>query len=642
MKKNNYKLKKKYVAGTQSLDPNIDPTTQYQNNRDKNSGSVKDMEFNNSQQSLANRGVIQQQQSDKTNQANQNFQNVGVQDQKNHAAIGAIGSAAFAVNPIVGGAIIAANTITSATDKNRMKRMQQTGNVNAGLGDAVVSDVLNPLGAGLNLLEGNSAKKEFLAAQQQKKQQTNINSQISKYGAVDTSSQATQIKKGSSGIYINPENKGKFNATKKATGETTEELTHSSNLITKKRAVFAQNASHWNHKKDGSKDLVLNNLIKGHSKSYKMIEKKESPKIEKQELTEFKKLKNLESSKTREIETEGREPIFSPKKKDGTRDLLYYDPTAPNHEQGGVKAKVVKSNNYAMKSGNSKLTIPEGSAIVTANKGKNKEALIAYKKGDYKKLNKVIDKMPDDSKSKKDNGDNYVNADSVNKPNNSYGFGDYSSNDRVSEQQPKKDYSSTLNKVAGGLNSLGSLSPSLYNIGQGLSKAQTVNRRYVNNENYKYTDTSAPAIRAANEQQLVSFNNIRNSGGSFLANQAVASSDRFKNISDINNQQMAQKTDINNFNVDLRNAQNQTNSGLANEYDKMDRDNRSKKTEYIGKGLEGLSEYSQMNQLNKNRGVSDNATLNTLKTNNYSADKSGNIITNHKKGLKNIKYKMKQ
>ena len=49
----------------------------------------------------------------------------------------------------------------------------------------------------------------------------------------------------SSGIHIKPENKGKFNATKKATGKTTEELTHSKNPITKKRAVFAQNASHW-------------------------------------------------------------------------------------------------------------------------------------------------------------------------------------------------------------------------------------------------------------------------------------------------------------------------------------------------------------------------------------------------------------
>lgn len=58
--------------------------------------------------------------------------------------------------------------------------------------------------------------------------------------------------KAKSGIHIKPENKGKFNATKKATGKTTEELTHSSNPVTKKRAIFAQNASKWHHAEDGT------------------------------------------------------------------------------------------------------------------------------------------------------------------------------------------------------------------------------------------------------------------------------------------------------------------------------------------------------------------------------------------------------
>ena len=49
-------------------------------------------------------------------------------------------------------------------------------------------------------------------------------------------------------IEIKPENKGKFNATKKATGKSTEELTHSKNPLTRKRAIFAQNAKKWNKK----------------------------------------------------------------------------------------------------------------------------------------------------------------------------------------------------------------------------------------------------------------------------------------------------------------------------------------------------------------------------------------------------------
>ena len=57
-----------------------------------------------------------------------------------------------------------------------------------------------------------------------------------------------------SSIDIKPENRGKFNATKKRTGKSTEELTHSKNPITKKRAVFAQNAVKWKHQQGGTLD----------------------------------------------------------------------------------------------------------------------------------------------------------------------------------------------------------------------------------------------------------------------------------------------------------------------------------------------------------------------------------------------------
>jgi len=60
---------------------------------------------------------------------------------------------------------------------------------------------------------------------------------------------AENYKKG--GIYIKPENRGKFNATKKATGKSTEELTHSKNPLTRKRAIFAQNAKKWKHAEGG-------------------------------------------------------------------------------------------------------------------------------------------------------------------------------------------------------------------------------------------------------------------------------------------------------------------------------------------------------------------------------------------------------
>jgi hypothetical protein len=49
----------------------------------------------------------------------------------------------------------------------------------------------------------------------------------------------------------------------------------------------------------------------------------------------------VKSKQPREIETEGREPIFSPKDKNGKRKLLYYNPNDPTHEEGGVRAMVI-------------------------------------------------------------------------------------------------------------------------------------------------------------------------------------------------------------------------------------------------------------------------------------------------------------
>ena len=49
-------------------------------------------------------------------------------------------------------------------------------------------------------------------------------------------------------IHIKKKNKGKFNALKKRTRKSTEELTHSKNPLTRKRAIFAQNAKRWSHK----------------------------------------------------------------------------------------------------------------------------------------------------------------------------------------------------------------------------------------------------------------------------------------------------------------------------------------------------------------------------------------------------------
>lgn len=50
------------------------------------------------------------------------------------------------------------------------------------------------------------------------------------------------VKKGSSGIHINPANKGKFTALQRETGKSTAELKNSPNPLTRQRANFAMMA----------------------------------------------------------------------------------------------------------------------------------------------------------------------------------------------------------------------------------------------------------------------------------------------------------------------------------------------------------------------------------------------------------------
>lgn len=92
-----------------------------------------------------------------------------------------------------------------------------------------------------------------------------------------------QFKKGG-GIHINPKNKGKFTATKKKTGKSTEELTHSKNPLTKKRAIFAQNAKKWKHTEGGSLDKTQQYLdaIKNHSKNPLTANDKKGGKLSKE------------------------------------------------------------------------------------------------------------------------------------------------------------------------------------------------------------------------------------------------------------------------------------------------------------------------------------------------------------------------
>lgn len=124
-------------------------------------------------------------------------------------------------------------------------------------------------------------------------------------------------------------------------------------------------------------------------------------------MTAYKKGTKYKTAKGN-IEFEGGEPIFSPKKKDGTRDLLYFDKDGPKHSEGGIPGNVIPKSKYKLAKGSKVLSTPadspvdivEGSAIVTAKGNKGTEAVKAHLAGDTKKVEAIISKMPTDKKYK--------------------------------------------------------------------------------------------------------------------------------------------------------------------------------------------------------------------------------------------------
>ena len=75
-------------------------------------------------------------------------------------------------------------------------------------------------------------------------EETSLNWMTYKQGGI-----LKRVESGKSGIHIKPENRGKFTETMKRTGKSAEELSHSKNPVTRKRAIFALNARKWHHRK---------------------------------------------------------------------------------------------------------------------------------------------------------------------------------------------------------------------------------------------------------------------------------------------------------------------------------------------------------------------------------------------------------
>lgn len=206
--------------------------------------------------------------------------------------------------------------------------------------------------------------------------------------------------------------------------------------------------------KTGSKELLLRKNGKysqrglwDNIRANKGSGKEPSKEMVKQE-NKIKKYNNG----TREILTEDREAHFVKK---GKKYILLNDTTKPvthaNNKNEGRNAIVVAKNKYKLKdiinhnhsvSNNPEdsLILPEKSSIVTANNGMNKLALDAYKKGNYKMIDDIINKMPTDGKRKYYDGTEELEKDSFGYDNTGQAGGRTVEKDTYRENKKNEEY----------------------------------------------------------------------------------------------------------------------------------------------------------------------------------------------------------
>lgn len=417
------------------------------------------------------------------------------------------------------------------------------------------------------------------------------------------------------------------------------------------------------------------------------------------------KLKYKKGTKNlRQIETEGREPVFT---KDGK--LISYNPNEPTHKEGGVIGLVVpedKYSDYALKLHNStsKTKIfPEGSSIVTAEKGLNIEALNAYNKGDKVKLNKIINSMPKDGKMKYKDGvnsikptrgglgyytispeelnarnnmamDNYAKArgdfgdlqdsydaqkqysDLYNDQKNSWlAQAKYSPNSSLDKPKNKSSQNSLSSGLVNTIGSIGSVygatAPIWRNAQLGKQKAELTKRSYLNkiqlNDNYNIQPQLNNVYNSYKNQ--LGFVNDRTGT---IQNRRALSQSALNNKTNQTNEILAQKA---NYINDLNNKQVLTNSDIAsrnlalkNQYETYDAMNRAKKADATSKAMEEVGAFS--GDLSRHLAANRQNTYNqemykkyfdTLENNNDLSKYKEVGIKVNKKGVKNLKYKNK-
>lgn len=559
----------------------------------------------------------------------------------------------------------------TATNKARSNQEAISGSVNAAT--STVSPLLNSLvpglGTGLNLatkgatmLYNNAFNKQANKADQgiapsglfknnknlrsgatsnrlAKQDEANMN----RYGAELPIEQSQQIPVAKSGIYIKPENRGKFTASAKRAGESVQQ--HAKSVLSdpnatplqKKRANFARNAAKWNKHPLGVSGVVFSS--------------EDGLEVPKTLVNPDRINKKLErgSKKIKVIEIEGKETPEIHTDKTMTKIKTLGDNP---HSKGGTKT-IAEEGDVVFNTQNSKSKYNKILGLIEKKANGSKEANI--------ELEKERQKLPIDKSYKNKDGNNGVDDGTdysfkgrgIDNDDTSYNKGydpakDIGASARNAFEKTPRSKGSSLGRKENSSNLGNTLLegakglPTAYNLVRGVSKPVKTQRNFYNPEQNKFVDTYDPLRKDIKDSYTTDVNNIRNvSGGSastFLANKALATTNRNRNMQNLENDIYRQKQDIANQNVSIRNQAKATNLELTNQYNTQDLQNRAARNEFLAAGLEGASGLASSKLRENNIKAREDQYLGTLGSiYGKKYDKNTGEITTNKKGNKAIK-----
>lgn len=359
-----------------------------------------------------------------------------------------------------------------------------------------------------------------------------------------------------------------------------------------------------------------------------------------EKLQEYEKGYNRQLS-SKKIEVEGDEIHLAKK---GSKFVVKNDfKDGPTHAEGGIE-----------------IVAQEGDIITPANK--RGEVVKALNEGNNSKLEAIRKSLPKDKLYKMKKGgtvkkDNRDKSEPVSvSPKD---FKPFSSGynrivpkeiNSVKTGKSSKNSNTSINtdNAINALGTIGEIAPIAYNVAQGLfGNVQKTTRRNYTPSNFQYQDSSQPLRNEINSLYNQDKQTIRNASGgnagTFLANTGLASANKFKRFSEVNNAEATRKIQTQNMNNEMQNNAQLTNLQLNNQYDDLDLANSARKQDFLAAGLGQASQFAQNRVLQNNLKNRDQMILNNLETSNYKVDENGKVQKKAKgtSGIK-AKYKMKK